>query len=97
MAGRNRLDELGPWVQPFRKTANEAISNGDSGRGMPSKGCGEKTVAVMPDEEEADEAIDDEIIAEDVEPRRVMPTPVLPSQAEIDEHMIDHNLYRAWC
>ena len=34
---------------------------------------------------------------EDVAARRVLPTPVLPSQSEIDEHMIDHLPFRAWC
>ena len=86
-----------PGSSLFVRPQTETISSGDCGRGMASKGCGEKTVAVMPNEEEADEAIDEEIIAEDVEPRRVMPTPVLPSQADIDEHMVDHNPYRAWC
>ena len=52
----------------------------------------------MPNEDgEKASNVDEEIIAEDIQPRRVMPTPVLPSQAEIDEHNIDHIPYRVWC
>ena len=42
-------------------------------------------------------AKDVELDAEEAEERRVLPTPVLPSQADIDEHWIDHYPYRSWC
>ena len=52
----------------------------------------------MPAEDEpAAEAGEEEITAEDNEPRRTMPTPMLPTQADVDEHNIDHFPYRAWC
>ena len=43
------------------------------------------------------EVEDVELNAEEAEERKVLPTPVLPSQAEIDEHWIDHYPYRNWC
>ena len=43
------------------------------------------------------EAEDVELEAEEVEERKILPTPILPSQADIDQHWIDHIPYRSWC
>ena len=43
------------------------------------------------------DAEDDQLQCEEAEERKVLPTPVLPSQAEIDEHWLDHLPYRSWC
>ena len=43
------------------------------------------------------EEIDDEYANEDVAPKRISPDPGKPTQAQIDEHMIDHFPYRCWC
>ena len=34
---------------------------------------------------------------EETEAKHVLRTPTLPSQAEIDEHWLDHLPYRSWC
>ena len=49
-------------------------------------------------EEDGEAEVEDvELDAEEAEERKVLPTPVLPSQADIDEHWIDHYPYRSWC
>ena len=49
-------------------------------------------------EEDREAEVEDvELDAEEAEERKVLPTPVLPSQADIDEHWIDHYPYRSWC
>ena len=42
-------------------------------------------------------AEDDQLQCEENEARKVLPTTVLPSQAEIDEHWLDHLPCRSWC
>ena len=47
--------------------------------------------------EERDETTqdhDEALNAEDIETKKILPTPVLPSQADIDEHNIDHLPFR---
>ena len=39
----------------------------------------------------------DEGPEEDAEPKKVLPDPGQPTQAEIDEHNIDHYPFRCWC
>ena len=34
---------------------------------------------------------------EDVAPKRLLPSPYQPTQSEIEEHMVDHIPFRAWC
>ena len=34
---------------------------------------------------------------EEMAPKRVAPDPGMPSQAEVDEHEVDHTPYRQWC
>ena len=34
---------------------------------------------------------------EECEPKRIAPDPGMPTQAEIDEHNVDHLPYRSWC
>ena len=50
--------------------------------------------------EERDETTqdhDEALNAEDIETKNILPTLVLPSQADIDEHNIDHLPFRCWC
>ena len=39
----------------------------------------------------------DEEPEEDAEPKKVLPDPGQPTQAEIDEHNVDHYPFRNWC
>ncbi len=41
--------------------------------------------------------IDDPFRCEECGPRRVLPDPGQPTQAEVEEHRIDHCPYRCWC
>ena len=34
---------------------------------------------------------------EECEPKRIVPDPGMPTQAEVDEHNVDHLPYRSWC
>ena len=34
---------------------------------------------------------------EDTQPMKTMPTPEMPTEAEVEEHRIDHLPYRNWC
>ena len=34
---------------------------------------------------------------EECEPKRIAPDPGMPTQAEIDDHNVDHLPYRSWC
>lgn len=53
---------------------------------------------VLPAEVDSpDEEGQDEMTAEDVQPRQILNTPVLPMQKQIDDHSVDHTLYRSWC
>ena len=54
--------------------------------------------AVMPAEMD-EESGGDDVGAEDqeVEPMRTAPDPELPTEAEVDDHRIDHTPYRSWC
>ncbi len=42
-----------------------------------------------------DEGLDEE--DQEVEPQRTAPDPRLPTEAEVDDHRIDHTPYRLWC
>ena len=47
--------------------------------------------------EDAETGEDTQLQCEETETRKALPTPVLPSQAEIDDHWLDHLPYRSWC
>ena len=36
-------------------------------------------------------------VEEDCEPKKIAPDPGMPTQAEVDEHDVDHYPYRSWC
>ena len=36
-------------------------------------------------------------LEEDTQPMKTVATPVTPTQAQLDEHRIDHLPYRSWC
>ena len=42
-------------------------------------------------------AEEEDLRSEDCQPKVVAPDPGRPSQAEIDEHCIDHLPFRSWC
>ena len=35
--------------------------------------------------------------AEDMAPKRISPDPGLPTEAEVDDHEVDHMPFRRWC
>ena len=35
--------------------------------------------------------------AEDMAPKRISPDPGLPTEGEVDDHAVDHILFREWC
>ena len=85
-------------VQPLSPQHSKTISG--------LEGCGRSEAAGKRGDESmeaevlpAEEGEEGEIVApeQDVQPLKTLPTPVLPSQADIDEHNIDHNPYRSWC
>ena len=39
----------------------------------------------------------DEAPEEDAEPKEILPDPGQPTQADIDEHNVDHYPFRSWC
>ena len=58
---------------------------------------GRKEVMVN-DGEEADGVIEScEPRVEEADPAKTLPSPYVPTQAEIDEHNVDHVPYRCWC
>ena len=78
------------------------MSSEEGGREMAvaSKVCKkeEEMDAVLPNEEvEPQDGEELQADIDDVQPQKMLRTPIMPSQAEVDEHNIDHLPYRAWC
>ena len=65
--------------------------------------CGQRgESAAMPMEGEVEREGDDrgddlDEADQEVEPQRTAPDPRLPTEAEVDDHRIDHTPYRLWC
>jgi len=49
---------------------------------------------IMPAEEQVQGESEEE---EELEPLRTAPDPQLPTEAEVEDHRIDHANYRSWC
>ena len=52
---------------------------------------------ILPVGEQEDDSKELDASEEEAQPRRVIPRPDMPSQAELDQHRVDHLPYRAWC
>ncbi len=82
-------------VRPIHNKTN-ASTIVDVGKGVLScRNCGDP---VMP-AELGEEGGGDDVGAEDqeIEPMRTAPDPELPTEAEVEDHRIDHTPYRSWC
>ena len=79
---------------------NVPITGGDRRRQCGRCGCGmiDKEVVeqvLAHGDEDAEEVMESQ--EEEVQPAKTMPTPDMPTEAEVEEHRVDHLPYRSWC
>ena len=79
-------------VSPVQYSLDEGCGRGLFAVGEVGDGIG---VSEEPTAGQHEELIESH--EEEVQPARSIPTPYIPTQAEIDEHVIDHMPYRCWC
>ena len=85
-------------TSPSIRPSNEPLTyKRGCGRGDESEAAADCSEVLTGEETTASEEGHVEIEAEDVQPRQTLITPTLPTQQEIDDHMVDHTPYRAWC
>ena len=77
--------------QPTELNANVGVEAEEEGED-PSGEAGESERA-----EEEVEKYPEASTDEDCEPKRTAPDPGMPTQAEVEEHNVDHLPYRSWC
>ncbi len=82
---------------PVRPTHNNTNTSTNVVVGKDVLSCKDVGDPVMPAEMD-EESGGDDVGAEDqeVEPMRTAPDPELPTEAEVEDHRIDHTPYRSW-
>ena len=82
-------------VSPYNSTTDKTISR-DGGDVILCGPC-DRSEAMPAEALEVEEGDDVEDADQEVEPLRTAPDPQLPTEAEVEDHRVDHTPYRIWC
>ncbi len=82
-------------VSPHINTTNDTILR--DGEDVILCGPCNRSAAMPAEAEEVEEGDDVEDADQEVEPLRAAPDPQLPTEAEVEDHRVDHTPFRIWC